>query len=462
MIFVGKVKSTRSKVVDKKLGLNLENSRKLANLGKKYSQGKLLSNRLTDYNYLGQAKRNGRPRYQGAVELDFYHPEYKLEAGFIDLKNNLAPRKRVSVTYTANPFTISDDVLKKITESPSNEIKLVSVANSFYSRKNTKYSIVSASVYIDLYVEGMLAPKVNTNLAVLQLVLEKRLQLINENLAVYKSSINVQHYNSMISINIDAVHGNAKKISELVVSKLFTGDGKIKAISKEEKRYALDKHYSSLEYAVPILDYSQTAIKRFINSLTVQPRSKAMDYLKKMDRSGILTTSFKVGRVYLEGHVDDELNDHIVNDMVRKIDPNFDPKKHFDFSRYQFKTEGFKQGKTVVLGVKPMKEEDRTKVYTHLFKTSEKKENKRFLAELMVLKTFLYQQALQYLRHEKGLGYLVDVSIAYNNEDIMMMVSLLTHHVHKARPEFENLSLNHSISYTRLYRKKDLERLLEA
>ena len=439
IIFTGKLRSTKKKGADFKPGINLEKSQKLGNLGEKYNQKDVLKRRLTDYSYLGIKRTNGKPQQHGVIELDFYHPEYQLEAGYLDLNNDFEKMKKKGIKYTPNPFKMSDETLKSASQTPTNLIKELSVSPLFYSRLNTKYPLFSVGIYIDFYVDGPLSPEVNANLVILEIILRRRFQLTNERLSTYESVISSSTSPGMLTLAIGTTHDNLKPIIKILREKLLNGRNKKKIwITRDEKKYALDDYYTSLQNKVPIMSYSQEVLKRFLKSKVTLTRSQTMKYLRKLDKVGIPVPKFKVGRIYTEGYVNDNVNNFVVNELVTKLDPSFSHKTKFDYKKYDYITEGFKKGKTVVLGMAPMIKDDKNKVYAHLFRTDQKKSNEKFYACALVLKSILYNSAFAYLRTKKQLGYVVDAGIIYSNKEIFMMIFVQTTDVNRARPEVEN------------------------
>ena len=434
LFFVGKLESTRSKGGKMKPGFNLDESVREANLGSKYSESALLDTRLTDFSYLGEnKKKNGDAEFRGKIVLDFYHPEYKLDVGY--LKISTTDLRRSSIKYSPNPFKVSNETLGSVSKTPTGLVKDLSESNSFYSRLNTKYALFSLSVFIDLFPdENKLSGRFNTEFQALKILLDKRFARINDFLENLKSRISTIVRGGVLTLRIDTTPDNVKAISDIIIKQFFDHPVGI-AFPDDEKNYALNRLYSSLTDKIPILIHSKNVLKRYINSKTVQSRKEAIKQIKKIDKPGLRMPRFRVGRVYTEGYINDKLNDYIVNDLVRKVDPKFDPKKDFDFGKYQRELQGFskRKQKTVVLGLRSLAEEDRNEVYIHLFRTKRRRSDLQYYSAALVLREIVHQTAMEYLRTKQQIGFVVEVDLLEENGELLFRLLVQTTDIERAR-----------------------------
>ena len=439
IIFVGRVKSSRTKGSNLKPGLNFEASNQLANLAGKYKQADLLQNRLVDYSYLGLKGRNHLNQYQGLVQIDFYHKQFQLEAGYIFLDNQLDQRTQTGVKYTPNPFQISEKTLRSMTEAPGNVVKTLFATKAFYSRLNTKHSFNSFGVFIDIYTEVKPSGKLNCDLTIIEIILGKRLQLINEKLSDFNSGISVSQSNGQLTLEILTTPDNIQPVTKIVFQRLFNGDRPGQILIKEsEKKYALDKYYSILDNKITVLGYYRDILNSVVNGDLVLRRSAAKHYLRDIDQTGLNIPNFRVGKIYVEGHVDNKINEFIINELARKIDHKYYLKQSFDLSPYKHPSLGFKEGKTVVIGFESMRKEDKNQVYIHIFHTNHKTSNVEFYSKIRVLRSILHDLAFYYLRTKKQLGYIVQAYLINHDGEIMIAVLAQTANVAKAKIEFEN------------------------
>ena len=417
-------------------------SQELGNLDYKYTQKELLNSRLTDYSYLGYTQPNGEAQHPGLAVLDFFHPEFLLEAGYLILDDSFEQKTNKKIKYRPNPFSMSEETIQSARQKPENKIDVATAANSFMARLNTRYPLRSASVYLDLYIDSKATPERNLELEVIEKILAKRLRLVNEQLSPFESQISTGVINGGILINIDSTVENIRKICQIILERLFgidekAGNGQKIEISVEEKEDVLDEIYSNLDTKNPIMSYSMRAFNRYVKSEILLTLTTAKKHLRKLDQTGIQVPKFRVGRLYSEGYVDNDLSDYLVNYLALKIDENYDPQKNFNFDFFDYDLTGFEHGKTVVLGVQTQLEEDPNQAYLHIFKTNHKQTEKLFYSKMMILESILYDTAFDYLRTQKQLGYVVDSGMAVKNGEIFVLVFVQTTEVDRARKEVE-------------------------
>ena len=442
--FIGRIKSTKSKTLAKgeKKGdqAQLEESRKLGNLAGEYSeQDLLLKKRLIKSTYLGEDfDAPHEDQEEDLVELDFFHPMFQVEAGFLELGENYSKIKARWVRYTPNPFKLSKKTLKKASQPPENMVQQISKTSAFFSRLNTKYSLPSVSIFIESFIVAKPTPELNANLEILAMILHARFNALNKMLSALNSGISITAKNGALVIRIHSVADNLKVMLPLVLKKILNGPKDSLKIEKDEKMAALDSAYLAREDKIPLQQYCTKALLRFINQETQLSRSQFMNYLRKIDKNGLVLSDLRIGRVYLEGHVDETVTDLVLKELVLKLDPTYSKTRETNFKLYKGAIDGFKSGKTVVLAVTPPSRDYKNHMYIHTFRTHQKRSNLKFYSTLEVLVSILDPLAFDYLRTTKQLGYVVYMLTSLINDEIFVNLVVQTTNMEQARPEVEN------------------------
>ena len=446
-------KIAKSKIISKRERLAKEKaelSKKLpttaevlkgADLSKKFTLDDLLDKRLVDYSFLGITGPKGEPAEPGVVVLDYTHPIYGINFGYInlpsisELKNDAKAKidfqKKNAPTTDPDTLLVESVDARKLFCLQSEVTEVKKVNKRVTTKMNQKYPLNAISVYFNLYAKPGPSKEVNQRLNLVLGMWIHRLKKFNDLIKNVGSEITFGVDNGEVDIGLDVAVPLLDAVAKKVLKTIST------PFSKKEVSDYLQKLYTKMTQQEELMGLSFSKFSDFAKSKAYMTQAERIKYIQSLRGKTISAPEFSVGKVFVEGFVNQKIVDYLEANFAKIVDKGYNGAEEFDTQPYQYQLRGFGQKKVNVLAFKNPDQDNLNRIVSHIFLVGDITDDLKS-ANIEILAQIMNDQIFDYIRTEKKLGYVSMVQSTNINKKTVLIVFVQTTEPKRARRELEN------------------------